>query len=292
MHSPNYDWFVIRYTSYTANFYNASMFEPLCESTVKRRTKQGGGFDAKLFLADMAADGPHRIYQPRSVSMADLPSEVDWVSKGVVFGIKDQADCGSCWAFGSAAAVESAHAIKHGILAPLSEQVLLDCSWPYGNNACNGGSQSSAYKAIIQRFNGSWPLETEYAYRQNPGTCQNIEATKSNVKLLDYHYVIGTHALMDAVANHGPVAVAISTFPANPFTYYHTGVFADLLCNPIVPDHVVSVVGYGTDNKTGVPYWRLKNQWSSFWGEQGFMRITRRLDDCGVATYGVLPIVA
>jgi hypothetical protein len=62
----------------------------------------------------------------------ELPAEVDWVAKGVVFGVKDQADCGSCWAFGSAAAVESAHAIKHGVLSPLSEQVLLDCSWAQG----------------------------------------------------------------------------------------------------------------------------------------------------------------
>ncbi len=96
---------------------------------------------------------------------------------------------------------------------------------------------------------------------------------------------------MEAVALHGPVAVAISTYPSVPFTFYSGGVFSDLLCNPLVPDHVVLVVGYGTDEKTGQKFWRLKNQWSSFWGENGFMRITRTLDDCGVVSYGVLPIV-
>ncbi len=289
LHSPNYDYFAVQYGRFAPGLYNASVFAAPCQVDGAAR-KRSRGFVATEFERHMREDGPSKVFQPTR-SMAELPQEVDWEALGKVVGVKDQGDCGSCYSFGSAAAVESAYAIKHNTAPiPLSEQVILDCSWSEGNNACWGGSQAGSYKALIKKFNGSWPTEAAYSYRQNPGTCKSIGG--SGVQIVDYKYVVSTHALMEAVALHGPVAVAISTYPANPFTFYHQGVFSDILCQPLIPDHVVLVTGYGTDARTGERFWRMKNQWSAYWGEGGYMRITRRLDDCGVTSYGVLPIVA
>jgi cathepsin L len=174
----------------------------------------------------------------------------------------------------------------------------MDCSWANGNNACYGGDHSSSYDFVISQ-GGAWPTEEEYPYTMNEGYCVNHTSSRPRgppgssppVKLVSYQYVIGEHALMDALANHGPVAVAMSTIPMSAFSFYHSGVYRNPLCNPLIPDHIVLAVGYGTDEDGG-DFWILKNQWSKYWGEGGYMRISRAWDDCGVATMGVLPIVA
>jgi hypothetical protein len=165
----------------------------------------------------------------------------------------------------------------------------MDCSWDSGNNACYGGDHASSYEFVI-RNGGKWPREEEYPYTMNEGYCTNKTSTTSPIKLVSYQYVIGQHALMDALANHGPVAVSMSTIPMAAFAFYHSGVYQNVLCNPLIPDHIVLAIGYGTD-EVGGDYWILKNQWSKYWGEDGFMRISRAWDDCGVATAGVLPLV-
>eukprot|EP01090_Pellita_catalonica_P008845 TRINITY_DN1990_c0_g2_i1.p1 TRINITY_DN1990_c0_g2~~TRINITY_DN1990_c0_g2_i1.p1 ORF type:complete len:509 (-),score=72.27 TRINITY_DN1990_c0_g2_i1:13-1395(-) len=227
-------------------------------------------------------------YVPLSKSKAQLPDEVDWKAKGKVSPMKDQGDCGSCWSFGSTGAVESAYAIKHDKMITLSEQFLMDCSWSVGNNACGGGDPFSSYQFVIKR-GGGWPTEEKYPYIMNEGMC-NKNVQLSGVNVTDYFWVAGEHALMDALANHGPVAVSVSTLPPYGWAFYHTGIYQNWLCNPIVPDHTVLAVGYGSEN--GQDYWLLKNQWSGYWGMDGYMKIARGADDCGVASYGVLPVVS
>jgi hypothetical protein len=136
LNSPNYDYFSVQYTKYVPNFYNRSQFEAPCQ-TLARPVKRGGGFLLEEHLRHMREDGPSKVFVPKTRTMAELPAEVDWEQQGKVVGVKDQGDCGSCYSFGSAAAVESAHAIKHGVSpVALSEQAILDCSWSEGNQAC------------------------------------------------------------------------------------------------------------------------------------------------------------
>merc|ERR1719495_1336327 len=68
--------------------------------------------------------------------------------------------------------------------------------------------------------------------------------------------------------------------------FYSSGLWHDKDCKPDELDHAVLLVGYGTDNSTGVPmdYWLIKNSWSSYWGDEGYVKIAQKPNDCGVTS--------
>merc|ERR1712232_715158 len=101
----------------------------------------------------------------------DLPDSFDWRSKGAVNAVKNQAQCGSCWAFATVANIEGAGFVATGKLVSLSEQELVDCDKDTGDEGCQGGLPSNAYKDMIQKKLG---LETEsdYPYAGRNGQCK------------------------------------------------------------------------------------------------------------------------
>lgn len=196
---------------------------------------------------------------------ADLPTAIDWREKGAVNVPQDQGICGSCWSFGSTGAIEGAYFLAHGVLKVLAEQQLMDCSWKFGNNACDGGEDFRAYDWILS--NGGMNFKENYGpYLMQDGFCS---AAPNGVDVVLKGYVNVTmfdeNALMDALASQGPVSISIDASHPG-LSFYTGGVYYDPACGNGVDDldHSVLAVGYGTD-ATGGDYWIVKNSWSTYW---------------------------
>jgi len=213
----------------------------------------------------------------------DLPESIDWRLYGAVTPVKDQSVCGSCWSFGTVGSLEGAYFLKTGQLVRLSQQALVDCSWGYGNNGCDGGEDFRSYQWVMKH--GGIPSEDSYGpYLGIDGYChvQNVTAT---AKITGYVNVTSgdEDALKLAIFKHGPISVAIDASHRS-FSFYANGVYYEPKCKNGEDglDHAVLAVGYGVLN--GKPYWLVKNSWSTYWGNDGYVLMAQRDNNCGVAT--------
>eukprot|EP01099_Mayorella_cantabrigiensis_P001005 TRINITY_DN141_c0_g1_i5.p1 TRINITY_DN141_c0_g1~~TRINITY_DN141_c0_g1_i5.p1 ORF type:complete len:337 (-),score=77.85 TRINITY_DN141_c0_g1_i5:148-1158(-) len=230
-------------------------------------------------------DSEH-LYVPEQTQA--LPASLDWRSKGVVTAVKDQGACGSCWSFSTTGSVEGAWALNYSLVS-LSEQNLMDCSWSYGNRACNGGWMDNAFKYIIA--NGGIDTEASYPYKAvSSYTCLYNSAYRG-AKITSYKDVTSGSepALQNAVVYRGPVSVAIDASHSS-FQLYKSGVYYEPACSSTQLDHGVLVVGYGSSS--GSDYWIVKNSWGTSWGQAGYIWMARnKNNNCGIATAASFPIV-
>uniref|UniRef100_A0A8D2NPY1 Peptidase C1A papain C-terminal domain-containing protein n=1 Tax=Zosterops lateralis melanops TaxID=1220523 RepID=A0A8D2NPY1_ZOSLA len=209
------------------------------------------------------------------------------MSPGAVTPVKDQAVCGSCWSFATTGAMEGALFLKTGVLTPLSQQVLIDCSWGFGNYACDGGEEWRAYE-WIKKHGGIASTESYGSYRgdgaklpeDGDGDGDGDVATRCNIT-----------ALKAAIYKHGPVAVSIDASHKT-FSFYSNGIYYEPKCDntPGSLDHAVLAVGYGV--LQGETYWLIKNSWSTYWGNDGYILMAMKDNNCGVATEATYPILA
>ncbi|KAJ6224291.1 hypothetical protein RDWZM_002836 [Blomia tropicalis] len=210
-----------------------------------------------------------------------LPDTVDWTTKGIVTPIKNQGDCGACYAFSAVASMEGQHALKTGKLVSLSEQNIIDCSIPDGNNACYGGLMDNAFQYVIE--NKGIDTESSYPYFYDFGPCK-FKRNSVGATIKSYTEVKkGSElALQTAVANVGPISVAIDG-SQNSFIFYKSGVYNEPKCSSKFLCHALAVVGYGTLN--GVEYWKVKNSFGTKWGEKGYILMSRNKNNqCGIAS--------
>lgn len=217
----------------------------------------------------------------------EAPTMVDWRDKGAVTDVKDQGQCGSCWAFSATGSLEGQHFRKTGHLVSLSEKNLVDCTDndKYGNKGCSGGFFDAAFKYI--RDNHGLDTEKSYPYLPREGECH---FSSSNVGATDEGFVDlpsgDEEALAMAVAAHGPISVGIDA-DHETFQFYSHGIYDEPECanDEHSLNHAVLVVGYTPD------YWLVKNSWAKTWGEDGYIKMPRGANKCGIATAASYPIV-
>ncbi|XP_010218756.1 PREDICTED: cathepsin S, partial [Tinamus guttatus] len=201
--------------------------------------------------------------------------------------LADMGACGACWAFSAVGALEGQLQLRTGRLVSLSAQNLVDCSVMYGNKGCAGGFMTRAFQYIID--NQGIDSDAAYPYTAQNGTCQYNVSTRAATcsKYVELPYA-DEAALKDAVANVGPVSVAIdATQPT--FFLYKSGVYDDPRCTQEV-NHGVLVIGYGTLD--GKDYWLVKNSWGEYFGDKGYIRMARNHGNhCGIASYGSYPVI-
>ncbi|CEG37801.1 cysteine protease family [Plasmopara halstedii] len=225
--------------------------------------------------------------------VADFPDNWDWRDHDIVTPVKNQGQCGSCWAFSAVAAMESAYALNTGNLESFSEQELVDCTLN-GIDTCNhGGEMSEGYEEIIKHHNGKIDREEDYPYTaESKGVC-NAKDDKAIGHFTAFGNVTSgdESALLAAVVTKGVQAVAID---ASSFTFqlYRHGVYSWPLCGnaPDALDHGVAVAGYGVYKKK--EHWLVKNSWGALWGMKGYIMMSRNKNNqCGIATDASYPLM-
>uniref|UniRef100_A0A670ZRP3 Cathepsin L1-like n=1 Tax=Pseudonaja textilis TaxID=8673 RepID=A0A670ZRP3_PSETE len=217
----------------------------------------------------------------------DIPDQVDWRIKGAVTIVKDQGDCGSCWAFSATGALESMHFKKTGKLVSLSEQNLLDCSEE--NYGCGGGWMHLAFETVQKQ--GGINSEKSYPYDRQVindlSMCISWSVPSACFKLNCSIMKGDEKGLQEAVAKIGPVSVGIDA-GSSKFSFYKSGTFPESSHKKHL-NHGVLIVGYNHSSK-GNGYWIVKNSWSTLWGEKGYMRLAKGSNECNIADYAVFPL--
>jgi len=217
-----------------------------------------------------------------------LPSSVDWTTKGAVTPVKNQQQCGSCWAFSTTGAIEGAWFLANNTLTSLSEQQLVDCSTAEGNQGCNGGLMDYGFRYVIDAKGlGS---EASYPYTASgPNTCKKVNSVAKISRFTDVPSNSEV-ALMTAVAQQ-PVSVAVEADQYS-FQFYSSGVMTQACGTSL--DHGVLVVGYGSLD--GQDYYKVKNSWGSSWGDSGYILLGRGASfgasgQCGIQMDASYPVV-
>jgi len=256
-----------------------------------------------LGLLGVAEDNDNSILPTLPLYYADaIPATFDartqWSSCASIKEIRDQANCGSCWAFGAVEAMTDRICVaSNGAKnAELSAENLLSCCTACGSG-CKGGYPAKAWDYWVKTG-----IVTGYGYKSNQG-CQPYSigggsgsaatpackstctvTTYATTYAADHHFGASAYkvsanvaAIQTEIMTHGPVEVDFQVY--DDFQHYKSGVYTRT-STKAVGGHAVKAIGWGTEN--GVAYWLIANSWNTSWGDKGFFKIRRGTNECGI----------
>merc|ERR1712060_871597 len=245
-------------------------------------------------------------------------SGIDWRKTTAVTPVKNQGQCGSCWAFSATEAIESQMILTTGgkYDFTLSPQQIASCTpstGTYGCQGCNGGFTEGAYEYVKSApglANGFYiPYSQSLTETEPTASCPTAkvaqitgeykELSGSYAQVSGYSYAVppctsGSCEHQDLTAfaaalEHTPLSVCVNAGVWNDYT---GGVLTSAACGPMgaeYQDHCVMAVGFNSSAPT--PYWIVRNSWATTWGEQGYIYLEMAKNTCGVADDATIPEV-
>jgi cathepsin F len=256
-----------------------SVLSPYADLTPEEFGRRNG------FVASIADKKAH-AEMVEELEVKDLPTAYDAREHGLVTPIKNQEQCGSCWAFSTVANIEAQNKLVNGQLTSLSEQELVDCS--KSDNGCNGGLPTNACKDLIDSKMGM-ELESAYSYTAATGRSCLAKQSLEKVFLTSYKTISSNEdQIAAALMQYGTLSIGINA----QYMQLYTGGISNPFWCPAQLDHGVAIVGFGEDKndskfkfpwtKATTQYWVIKNSWGESWGEKGYYRIVRGKGKCGM----------
>jgi len=257
--------------SSTATF-ELNMFADLSQSELQSHLGLRPGYKASFEDGEVASTQP------------DAPATFDWRTQNKLTPIKDQGQCGSCWAFSCTESIESVYMIAKGLsgaqMPPLAPQQIVDCD--RGDGGCNGGDLPTCYKYVI---GAGLEKNSDYPYHARDGTCQASPA-KDYLHIRGFKYVIprgnkNENDMASFLAANSPMSIIVD---ASRWSFYKSGILTAAQCGHSL-DHAVQAIGYDT----GAGFWIVRNSWGTSWGESGYIRLQFGKDTCGLTSEVTVP---
>jgi cysteine peptidase B len=231
------------------------------------------------FYAKAAANAKAPTALFTEAQLKATAGSIDWRQKGAVVAIKDQGQCGSCWAFSTTGGIEGQWFLAGNTLTSLSEQLLVSCDTI--DEGCNGGLMDNAFQWLINKHQGIVYTEASYPYVSGNGMvpkCQDTGRT-NGATIIGYTDLPHDETQMATwCATNGPISIGVD---ATSWQTYRGGIMTN--CQSYQLDHGVVIVGF--DDNNNPPYWILRNSWGTTWGEQGYIRVQKGSNQCLITKY-------
>jgi cathepsin B len=260
-----------------------------------------------------AARLPTAVFNERASLPTNFDARKNWDNCPIIGHIRDQASCGSCWAFGSTEALNDRLCIAHGLKTELSAQDTASCCSGFacfGSNGCDGGIPSEAWSWFVNTgvvtggdYDDIGKTDTCYPYQIKPcehhvpgsrppctegGSTPACDTSCPNSGYAvpfnqDKHHATSAYSLgsvediQQSIMTKGPVTAAFSVY--EDFLSYKSGVYQHTT-GQLLGGHAIKIMGWGEEN--GTPYWLVANSWNTDWGNQGTFKILRGSDECGI----------
>ena len=262
----------------------------------------------KSLLGVKRGPGGRKLPVKRVAVSNDLPASFDarekWTNCPSLKEVRDQSNCGSCWAFATVESItdRTCIATKGKFTEDLSTQDLLTCCkgfWIFGcGNGCQGGFPANAWSWWVDTglvtgglYNGTGCQPYSFAphhhgedYADTPKckeTCENGADYKEDKHFGAEAYSLDSvESIKQDIFDHGPVGVDFTVYAD--FPSYKSGVYQSHSWESL-GGHAVKLIGWGEEN--GTPYWLAVNSWNTEWGENGLFRILRGSNECGIENH-------